>query len=95
VNSDMNEVKGDPEEVTMVGREVQMSGWSRALALTVGIISIILAFIVIVNPFITVATLALIFSIALFILGVDRLATGIVGKRYETVAVKRGRPAQM
>lgn len=89
----MAEVKGDPEEVTMVGREVPMSGWSRALALIVGIISIILAFVVIVNPLISVATLALILSIALFILGIDRLATGIVGKRYETVAVKRERPA--
>lgn len=90
----MNEVKGDPEEVTMTGREVRMSGWSRALSLTVGIISIILAFMVIANPFISVATLALIFSIALFVLGIDRLATGIVGKRYETVAVKRERPAR-
>ncbi len=94
----MDEVKGYPEqkvEITMVGREVSMSGWSRALALIVGIISMVLAFIVIVNPFITVATLALIFSIALFVLGIDRLATGIIGKRYETVAVKKGRPAQV
>lgn len=92
----MDEVKGDLEqkkEIMVAKREVQMSGWSRALSLIVGIISIILAFMIIANPLISLATLALIFSIGLFVLGIDRFATGISGRRYE-VTVERGRPAQ-
>lgn len=100
----MDEVKKDPEQkeeseqlVQIIRREVQLSGWRRAVTIIVGIISIVLAFIVAVNPVITLATLALILSIALFVIGIDRLAQGISGRGYkvvEVVPVKRGKPAQ-
>ncbi len=91
----MVEVKEEGEQLVQVTeRQVQMSGWTRLVSIIVGIISIILAIIVVANPLITLATLALILSIGLFVIGIDRLAHGISGRRYEVVAVKKGTPVK-
>lgn len=52
---------------------VQLTGWMRSLAIISGIISIIAAVFVIINPLIAVRTLVLIFAVALLFIGIERL----------------------
>jgi len=56
-----------------------LPNWYRGLAIVVGLISIVLAFIVLLDPVLAVATLILILAFALLIIGVDRLIAGVTG----------------
>lgn len=61
------------------GVSKQMGGGLRALLLALGILMIIFAIIVIIFPVVGLVTLAILISIAFLFLGVDSLASGIVG----------------
>ncbi|MCX9011581.1 MAG: DUF308 domain-containing protein [Candidatus Methanoperedens sp.] len=67
----------------------QMPGWMRALAIIVGIISIIAAIIVLLYPAIAVATLITLLAIGLLLIGIERLAIGISGRPYRPAAHRR------
>jgi uncharacterized membrane protein HdeD (DUF308 family) len=53
--------------------------WYRAVAVVVGLISIALAFVVIVFPAFGLVTLVFLLGFALLVIGVDRLIAGITG----------------
>ncbi|HEY9206527.1 MAG TPA: DUF308 domain-containing protein [Candidatus Methanoperedens sp.] len=68
---------------------VRLPGWMRWLAIISGIISIIAAIVVIVNPLIALRTLVILFAIALLFIGIERLIAGISGKSYRLIAHRR------
>jgi hypothetical protein len=53
--------------------------WYRALAVLVGVVSIVLALIVIADPVLGLAALVFLLALALLVMGVDRLMAGITG----------------
>ncbi len=57
----------------------QLPSWYRALAVLVGVISIALAFVVLIDPALAVATLILLLGFALLVIGIDRVIAGITG----------------
>ncbi|MGA7923484.1 MAG: DUF308 domain-containing protein [Thermoplasmata archaeon] len=58
---------------------VRLQGWVRALAIVVGVISIVAGLIVLIFPAIALLTLVLVLGIGLIFIGVERLAAGITG----------------
>jgi len=80
------------EEKIQMGR-VKMPGWARALAVVVGVISLIVGFLVLVFPGLGFLLVAYFIAFALLVLGVDRVATGISGHTYEIRAVQTGEQA--
>lgn len=58
-----------------------MSGWSRALAIAIGLFAIGLGFTAIFFPAIVVGFITVLFSIAFILMGLWALATGIAGQR--------------
>lgn len=60
----------------------RLPGWYRALAILVGLISIALAFVVLIDPALAVATLILLLGFALLVIGIDRLIAGVTGHPY-------------
>ncbi len=53
--------------------------WYRALAVAVGVLSIVLALIVLADPTLAVALLIFLLAFALLVIGLDRLVSGITG----------------
>jgi uncharacterized membrane protein len=76
----------------MAEQEATLPTWARALAIVVGVISIICAIIVVLFPGIAILTLVLILSVALMFIGIDRLAAGISGHPYRYVTMVPIRP---
>jgi uncharacterized membrane protein HdeD (DUF308 family) len=62
-----------------------ISKWYKVLTIGVGVLSIILAIIIIVSPALGVFFLALVLSIALLINGIEMIILGITGRRLENV----------
>ena len=56
--------------------------WYRALALIVGLISIALAFVVLLYPGIALATVVLLLGFFFFVVGIDRVVAGVTGHPY-------------
>jgi uncharacterized membrane protein HdeD (DUF308 family) len=73
---------------------VHLPIWMRVLAIVVGVISIGAGLVAFLFPLVAVETLALLFSIALVILGVERLAVGISGKTYRVVTHRLQKPTK-
>lgn len=57
----------------------KLPNWYRALAVAVGIISIVLALIVLVMPLLALWLLIFFLAFALMLIGLDRLIAGITG----------------
>lgn len=80
----MSKEREDPEQV------MQLTGWMRTLIIIVGIVSIIAAIIVLIYPGIAVRTITIALAIGLLVIGMDRLASGVSGIRYRSVAREKG-----
>jgi uncharacterized membrane protein HdeD (DUF308 family) len=63
----------------MQSAAAKLPTWYRALAVLVGLISIALAFVVLIDPVLAVATLILLLGFALLVIGIDRVVAGITG----------------
>ncbi|HTT72740.1 MAG TPA: hypothetical protein VMG99_01120 [Thermoplasmata archaeon] len=61
---------------------VVLPTWYRALAIVVGLISIALAFVVLLDPALGLLTLVFLLGFALLVIGIDRLASGVSGHPY-------------
>jgi uncharacterized membrane protein HdeD (DUF308 family) len=59
-----------------------LPGWARALAVVVGIVSIILGIVVLIFPGLAILTLVFLLAIAFLFIGIDRLIAGITGHPY-------------
>jgi Short repeat of unknown function (DUF308) len=59
-----------------------LPGWARALAIVVGVISLILAVVVLAFPSLAILTLVFLLAIAFLFIGIDRLLAGITGHPY-------------
>jgi hypothetical protein len=57
----------------------KLPNWYRAFATFVGVLSIILALVVLADPLLGVAVLVLLLGFALLVIGIDRLVAGITG----------------
>jgi uncharacterized membrane protein HdeD (DUF308 family) len=64
---------------------VTLPGWARALAIVVGIVSLILAVVVLVFPGLALLTLVFLLAIAFLFIGIDRLIAGITGHPYSFI----------
>ena len=66
----------------MEAETVKLPDWARALAVVVGMLSLIAGFFVLVFPGLGVLAVVYLLAFAMMMLGVDRLATGITGQAY-------------
>ncbi|MGA8303340.1 MAG: hypothetical protein WA547_04165 [Thermoplasmata archaeon] len=66
----------------MNASSVKLPTWYRSLAVLVGLVSIALAFVVLLDPALGLATLVLLLGFALFIMGIDRVVAGVTGHPY-------------
>ena len=57
----------------------KLPNWYRALAVVVGVLSIVLALIVLADPTLAVALLIFLLAFALLVIGIDRLVSGVTG----------------
>lgn len=64
------------------GSRLTLPGWARALAIVVGIVSIILGIVVLLDPALGLLTLVFLLAIAFLFIGIDRLIAGITGHPY-------------
>ena len=62
-----------------------ISKWYKVLTIGIGVLSIILAVIIIVSPALGIFFLALVLSVALLINGIEMIILGITGRRLEGV----------
>jgi uncharacterized membrane protein HdeD (DUF308 family) len=53
--------------------------WYRVLAIVVGVISIVLALVVLADPALGLFLLVFLLGFALLVIGIDRLVTGVTG----------------
>lgn len=58
---------------------VRLPAWYRAIAVVVGLISIALAFIVLLFPGLALLTLVFLLGFALLVIGIDRVIAGLTG----------------
>jgi Short repeat of unknown function (DUF308) len=63
-----------------------LPGWARALAVVVGIVSLILGLVVLTYPGLAILTLVFLLAIAFLFIGIDRLMAGITGHPYYWLA---------
>jgi hypothetical protein len=63
----------------MAATPVKLPTWYRALAVIVGVFSIALALIVLVEPLLAVWLLIFFLALALLVMGIDRLVAGVTG----------------
>ncbi len=66
----------------MMNPAVKLPSWYRALAIVVGVVSIALAFIVLVIPALGALLLIFLLALALMVIGIDRLVAGVSGHPY-------------
>ena len=67
-----------------------LPGWARALAIVVGIVSLILSVVVLTYPGLALLTLVFLLAIAFLFIGIDRLIAGITGHPYYWLMPLRG-----
>ena len=72
---------------------VRMPSWARALAVVVGVISLVAGFLVLVFPGLGLLVVVYFLAIALMMLGADRIAMGISGHTYEIKVARAGEQA--
>lgn len=65
---------------------MQLPKWYRALAIVVGVVSIALALIVLIEPLLALWLLILLLAFALLVMGLDRLIAGITGHPFSSFA---------
>jgi uncharacterized membrane protein HdeD (DUF308 family) len=70
-----------------------LPGWARALAILVGIVSLILGVIVLVFPGLAILTLVFLLAIAFLFIGIDRIIAGVTGHPYYWMAPLTPPPA--
>jgi hypothetical protein len=58
---------------------MRLPAWYRGFAIFIGILSMVLAFVVLADPGLGVALLIILLAFALIIIGIDRLVAGITG----------------
>jgi len=63
----------------MAAAPMKLPTWYRALAVIVGVFSIVLALIVLVEPLLALWLLIFFLALALLMMGIDRLVAGITG----------------
>ncbi|MGA9840434.1 MAG: DUF308 domain-containing protein [Thermoplasmata archaeon] len=66
----------------MQSPSITLPRWYRAVAILVGVISIVLAFVVLLDPGLALATLVLLLGFALLVIGIDRIVAGVTGHPY-------------
>ena len=66
----------------MLASSIRLPTWYRGLAIVVGLVSIVLAFVVLAYPGLALATLVLLLAFALLVIGMDRLIAGVTGHPY-------------
>ena len=66
-------------EVSMATGAVKLPMWYRTLAVIVGVLSIALALIVLVEPLLALWLLIFFLALALLMMGIDRLVAGVTG----------------
>lgn len=66
-------------EVFMAAVAMKLPMWYRILAVIVGVVSIALALIVLIEPLLALWLLILFLALALLMMGIDRLVAGISG----------------
>jgi uncharacterized membrane protein HdeD (DUF308 family) len=59
--------------------QAKLPDWYRALAVVVGLISISLAFVVLLDPGLALLTIVFLLGFALLVMGIDRVIAGITG----------------
>ena len=80
-------------ELEMEVESRKLPGWARALAVVVGLVTLVAGFLVLVFPALGVLFVVYILAFALILLGVERLGMGITGHAY-TVTAKSKEPAK-
>jgi len=61
---------------------IKLPNWYRALAVIVGVCSIVLALLVLVEPSLVLWLLILFLALALLLMGIDRLVAGVTGHSF-------------
>ncbi len=56
--------------------------WYRVLAIVVGVVSIVLALVVLADPALGLFLLVFLLGFALLVIGIDRLVTGVTGHMF-------------
>lgn len=64
-----------------------LPNWVRGVAIAVGILAILLAFIVLVFPGVAILSLVFLLAIALLFIGIERLIVGFTGQPYTWAAL--------
>jgi hypothetical protein len=79
-------VAQDPSapEVLMAAVAMKLPMWYRTLAVIVGVFSIALAMIVLIEPLLALWLLILFLALALLMMGIDRLVAGVTGHPFGT-----------
>jgi len=80
-------------ELEMEVESRKLPGWARALAVVVGLVTLVAGFLVLVFPALGVLFVVYILAFALILLGVERLGMGITGHAY-TVTAKSKEPTK-
>jgi len=80
-------------ELEMEVESRKLPGWARALAVVVGLVTLVAGFLVLVFPALGILFVVYILAFALILLGVERLGMGITGHAY-TVTAKSKEPAK-
>jgi hypothetical protein len=78
-------------ESKMEVQSLKIPGWARALAIVVGLVSVLAGFVVLAFPALGLLFVVYLLAFALILLGVERLGMGITGHAY-TVAAKSKEP---
>jgi uncharacterized membrane protein HdeD (DUF308 family) len=63
-------------------KSLKLPGWARALAVVVGLVSLVAGFVVLVFPALGLLFVVYLLAFALILLGVERLGMGITGHAY-------------
>ncbi len=67
-------------------KSLKMPGWARALAVVVGLVTLVAGFLVLVFPALGILFVVYMLAFALILLGVERLGMGITGHAYTVTA---------
>jgi hypothetical protein len=81
--------RGGESVMEVVSRK--LPGWARALAVAVGLVTLVAGFLVLVFPALGILFVVYMLAFALILLGVERLGMGITGHAY-TVTAKSKEP---
>ena len=80
-------------ELEMEVESRKLPGWARALAVIVGLVTLLAGFLILVFPALGFLFIVYLLAFALILLGVERLGMGITGHAY-TVTTKSKEPAK-